>query len=462
MSDVASKKTNKLYVIGILIFCVGLMFSNYGPGMAIPAKLGAMDGMSYYALISAMGTLGMILVLPMVGKLYAIFGIRNVLIFGILLQLAARIGCMLSASVAPLLILYCVQAIGGGVLMPAAYTLMAGAVSSEDRPKYYGFIATFNAIGSLLGPILCGWLVDRGVGDLAFVAYIPIVIVAFICIFRSVPNQRQAQAAVGFDYLGVVLLVVSITCIVLWMNLGGKDFPWASLPSIAMIVVGIFALVALIRRSLTIENPSVPLRLFKKKRLTSSFLVAFLLSGYSTCSAAYLIVYIQTILLSGNATISGTATMPQTIVTAILGVVIGGYLGKGFAKRFRPIGILAGVSALAASLLLFLLKPESSMFQVWIATALGGASLAISQSAFTAFFQTELVPEEIPAAQSLYSFGGTSGSVIFGAFAGIILNISGSYNHVFLLSVIWAVLALLIAFTGFRFSKEEIAAASPQ
>lgn len=458
MSEDVSRKTNMLYVSGILTFCVGLMFSNYGPGMAIPAKLAGMDGMGYYALLSAMGTVGMILVLPMVGKLYDIFGMRNVMLLGMAVQLLARIGCMMSGTVVPLMALYCVQAVGGGLLMPAPFVMMAGAVPGEERPKYYGLIATFNAVGTLFGPIVCGWLVDMGWGDWAFIAYLPIVLVAVFLFFRSVPNQRHAQAAAGFDYLGVVMLVVSIACIVLWMNLAGKNFAWTSLPSIGMIVAGILALIGLIRRELAIENPSVPIRLFKKKRLTSSFLAAFFLSAYSTCSAAYLIVYIQTILISGNATISGTATMPQTIVTAILGITLGGYLGKNFVKRFRPVGILACACATVASLLMFLLRPESSMFQIWIATALGGVSLAVSQSSFVAFFQTVLKPEEIPPAQSLYSFGGTSGSVIFGAFAGIILNFGGSYNTVYLLAVACSGLALLVAITGFRFSPEEIAA----
>lgn len=404
----SNQKTNTLYVAGILALAICMQFSTYGPGIAMPTKLRELDGMAFYALCTALGSIGTMLILPMVGKLYNIFGMRTIIITGVVMQFIARIGMMAAPSVVPFMVLYALQAMGGGMYISAAYVMMAGAVSSEKRPKFYGYIATSNAIGALLGPLVCGQIVDAGFVDFAFIAYIPFALVAIICIFRFAPNRKEAGAAAGFDFIGVVLLVAAVCCIMFWMNLGGKSFAWNSLPSIAMILVGIVALISLIRRESTIENPSVPIKMFKKKRLTASFLGQVCLSCYSTCTAAYCVNYIQNVLLSGNAMLSGTATMPQTIVIAVLGIFIGRYLGKDFVRRFRPMGILAFLCPITATLILFSLKPESSMLQIWIATGIGGVSSAIAQSSFAAFFQTELKPEEFAPAQSMYNFGSTT------------------------------------------------------
>jgi hypothetical protein len=175
----------------------------------------------------------------------------------------------------------------------------------------------------------------------------------------------------------------------------------------------------------------------------------------------------------GSTTFNGTASLPQQVVMVILGLFLGGYIGKKFAKRFRPFGILSMVAAMAATGLLFCLRFTGTaaegnvatigdlpvgMLVIWIAVAIGGFTSVVAQTTFSAFWQSNTPREQIPSGQALYSFGSTGGSCIFGAVVGVVLGSSGDYTRAFATGFVFATIGLICAIVGFKFSKEEIAA----
>jgi MFS family permease len=341
--------------------------------------------------------------------------------------------------------------VGIGLFISAPYLLITAAVEAKDRPKFFGFIATFNAIGALSGPLLAGILIDLGFASAAFLAYAPIVVIAVILVLTLSPKtagmQRPSQAK--FDFLGLILLVFSISCLVLWISLGGRFIPWFGLVGVTLLVIGIAAFIGLVVYEGKQVNPVVSLSLFRKKRFTTAFLCVFVQAAYTTSAAGYTIVYVQQI-MQAPASVSSTVTMPQTIVMLLLGLVLGSFLKKNFAGRIRMVCLTATVCSTAGSFLLFSLQPASPMAIIYLATAIGGVAVAISQTAFTPFFQTELQPQEYGAAQGLYGFANTGGSCVFGSVASAVMNMGYSINTVYLVAAILCTFGLIVGFIGFR------------
>ena len=120
MENQTPAKKNWGFIIGILILCVGMQFANYGTAVCMSGEVAKMDAMQYYVLIAALGTLGMVLVLPIVGKLTAILGQRNMIVIGIIIQLAGRILMMFTTTWIPSGLAYLLQSIGGGFYVSCA------------------------------------------------------------------------------------------------------------------------------------------------------------------------------------------------------------------------------------------------------------------------------------------------------------------------------------------------------
>jgi MFS family permease len=447
-----SSGKKKFFILAILLLAAACTASSYGGSIILPTKLKAIDGMSFYAASSALSAMGMMLILPLLGVLYSKFGKKAVTITGLFLQIVTRILAIIVVDPTLFIIIWMFNGLSTGMYMPASYAIMAEVVTTQERPKYYGLIATFNALGALIGPVLVGILVDHGLSSLGFLSYIPLVIIPIIGLFMFYPNQKGKVEK--FDFAGVGLLFMAISCIVVWLSMGGTAFSWVSPIGIALIAVGIISFIALIKVELSKENPAVPVGMFKKKRFTAVFLCQMLLTAYAACAAGYAIAYVQQV-MQASAFASSTITLPQTIVQAIFGVIIGSFVSKNFIKRFRPMAILALVCYTVAMLIFFLLKPDTTIFVIYIATALGGIGQSVSQSSFAPYFQTELEPEEIGTAQAMYTFASTGGGTIFAALGGAILSLGFGFNGVFLLGTVFCSVSLLIVLLLFRFKPDE-------
>ncbi len=472
------KKKNWTFILGVLIMCIGMQVANYGTAVCVSGEIQKMGAGDYYVLVNALGSLGMMLILPVVGKLTAIFSLRTMIASGIAVQLLGRVVMIFSGNWIPYALGYLLQSIGGGFYVSSAYVNMGSAVEPHERAKFFGYIPLANALGAIFGPMLVSSMYSAGgvIAKLAYIINLPITLLGFLLIFKNCSTRKTPGATKGFDFLGLGLTVVGIACLVLWLNLGGKSFQWVSAPSALLIVAAVVFLAWLAKRETSIANPAVPLRMFKNKRLLAAFLCAIVASAYSTCSASYSIMWIR-INYSGfpGATLfNGTASLPQQVVMVILGFFLGGYIGKKFTKRFRTFGIAAMAAAMVATGLLYCLKFTGTaaanniatigdmpvgMLMIWAAVAIGGFTSSVAQSTFSVFWQSNTPKEEIPSGQAMYSFGSTGGSCIFGAVVGVVLGTSGDYTRAFATGFVFAAIGLVVALVGFRFTKEEMEAA---
>lgn len=478
MAETATKK-NWIFIVGTLLMSIGMQFANYGTTIAVAGEMTKMGAMTYYVLVAALATLGMMLVLPIVGKLTAIFGLRSLIILGIIVQTIGRVLMMFCTSWIPYAAAYLLQAIGGGFYTTAPYVLMSVATTPKERVKFFGYIAMANAIGAIFGPLVSSAIYSLGgtVGLLSYISNLPFTLVGFILAMKHCPNQKIPNAAKGFDYLGLILTVIGLACLVFWLNLSGKMIEWISAPAFILLALAVICLAWMIRRELTIKNPAVPIRMFKNKRLVFAFIGSVVFSAYATCTTTYIVMWVNMnyAALPLGTLYSGTYNMAQQLVILILGTFLGAYIGKRYVHRFRKFGIAAMLVALAATLILCCLKftgtaaennlvfwggIPAGMLLIYLGTGLGGFSSVVASSSFTAFWQTNTPPEEIPSGQSMYSFGSMFGSTLCNAIAATALGTGTDYIRAFLVGVAFCAIGVVAAFAGFRFSSAELSAES--
>ena len=75
-------------------------------------------------------------------------------------MLFGRVGMQFANSVFTIGLFNFLGSFGSGFVITAPFVMIGTAFERSASIKYYGYIATFNAIGSLIGPPLAGMLVD--------------------------------------------------------------------------------------------------------------------------------------------------------------------------------------------------------------------------------------------------------------------------------------------------------------
>ena len=438
------RKSKHLVIAAALLLYANFMLLSYALGVAHPTKLAAIGGMPFFSLANAINAMGVMITLSFAGSLADRFGRKRIVIAGLGLHILCLTVTGFSTSPVLFLAAFFFAGTAAGLYLAAPYVIIAEMADPEKRGRFYGLLSTCAALGCLAGPVISGFLVDRGHYRLSYMVGLPLAAVVICILTAKYPNRKGASpAGQRMDIPGIFLLVLTIGCVVGYLNFGGSLLGGLGSPTaLAVLAAGLVLAVLLVRRESRHPNPSVPVKLFKKRNFTVSFLSMLLFSFYSGAAAAFIILFAQNV-MGISATLSATLAMPQTICQALLGATVGIFFAKDPARRLRPMFLGALAAGSAALFLWSTLSASSSILVIYLGMVLGGAGTALYQTVFTPFFQMALRQEEYGAAQNLYSFASSSGSCIFSAIAGLVL--AGGSDYGAALTLVFRIAAIAVA-----------------
>lgn len=412
----------KLVIAACIIMYFNYMVINLGCGVALPQLLGEINSMDIYAMVTLFSSVGLMIASPVAGKLSDTLGRKWLTI----ISLGAYLGCVAGGGLAQigwvLLIFWGLSGICGGFFISSAFSMVADVTVLQERPKYYGYLATAASVGMLVGPLLAGMLADSGFIRGAYFVGIPLGIVVIVIFVVCYPNKKMAVTGSGkLDIVGLLLLIISICSLVFYLNFGNVVFPRTSTTGITLLLVGVVGFIVLIIYEFKAKNPVVSVRLFQYREFRITWVCHFLFTMYVVAASAYIVLFGQNV-MKLSATVSSTLSMPQTICSAVLSFLVGVFIAKN-KKNYKTAYIVMGLGgAIPLLAWAFFLKPDSSVILIYAMTFLGGIAYACDQVVNTPYFQTTMPKENYGAAQGMMAFGASAGGTVCGAVAGAFLN----------------------------------------
>lgn len=176
----------------------------------------------------------------------------------------------------------------------------------------------------------------------AFLIQVPFIIVSAILVFFLVdipvrnPYKSLSQALRRVDFLGALLLVVTVTTLLLGLNTGGNQLPWSHPLVIAALVVSALSLLLFIyveSNPNIVPEPIIPVALIGRTR---TILCACLTNWFATMSAFlalyFVPLYLQAI-LSYSSSDAGLRVLPFAIAVSA-GSLVTGYVMRATGKYY--------------------------------------------------------------------------------------------------------------------------------
>jgi len=217
-------------------------------------------------------SLGLIIALPLAGKISDQFGRKRVFLSCIALFTVSSIACGLSTNIYMLIALRFFQGLGGGAFMPSAAGLIADNFG-PDRDRGIGLISSITPIGQITGPVVGGLITQYWVWRGIFFVNVPIGIALLILAFRFIPRHSETTAE-RFDFPGVAYLISTIVAGMLTITFLGE--PGATLGSIKVLIAACIAISLgwqFVRHERRADAPLIPMQLIRGKGfLTMNFL----------------------------------------------------------------------------------------------------------------------------------------------------------------------------------------------
>ena len=150
---------------------------------------------------------GLLLTLPISGKLSARYGHRRVFLWSVAAFTAGSLGCGLADNIFVLILLRAIQAAGGAGFTPSATGIVVDHFGKE-RDRALGLFGSIFPIGSMIGPVFGGLFVSYWSWRGIFYVNVPIGLATIVLAFLYIPRDRPASGAASrrFDVAGMALL----------------------------------------------------------------------------------------------------------------------------------------------------------------------------------------------------------------------------------------------------------------
>ena len=171
------------------------------------------------------------------------FGTRRVFGAAIVLFGVGSLLCGLAQTLPELVAARVLQGVGGAALMPVGRYVLVRSIDKREFVRAMSTVATFGLLGSVLGPLLGGALVEYTSWRLIFLINVPVAIAGVWMNRRDMPEYRLDRAN-PFDLTGFLLFAVASALLLTASELAGEDpVPWAEMGAcggIALLLVVVY------------------------------------------------------------------------------------------------------------------------------------------------------------------------------------------------------------------------------
>jgi DHA2 family multidrug resistance protein len=356
-------------------------------------------------------------------------GTRNYLVLSLLLYGGGALGCCLSETLPALLTARVVMGIGGGAFLVRAMSAVTRLHAPKERGRAQLVFALIVNSSRAFMPVLFGVVTDNTKWNLAFLAIVPLTLVAAALLYKVIPRRLEFEPdPPPIDLVSTGLIVAGLTAFQVAMSRGQQDMWLQSRLICSMILVAAVCLALFLWRDTRPDNPNPVLNLrllYRESALSSGILLALIFGVLLSASLFVLPQYLR-----GVQDYNATQTALFFCVDAIA-TYVGLAFGAKFAPKLSPQVVILlglGIFAIANHLLTLQLTPDTPALNLFLIVVLHGASLGMQIPAVSGMLLGESSPRYLAFEMAIYYHVRGVGSVLGVGATGAMLDIRESVH----------------------------------
>lgn len=364
-----------LTMTGLMLCLLLSALDNSIVSTAMPQIIRDLNGLEHYSLPFTSYLLFSTIIIPIGGKLSDVFGRKTVVLWGIVLFMAASLLCAASWNMTSLILFRGIQGACGGVLASSTFIITSELFPPQERGKKIGMLASMHGLASLMGPLAGGMITDCLSWHWIFFINIPVGIVALTLLKRNLSLMRHPENEGGLDVKGILAFLTGIFPLLFCLAEGGKLLPWGSPLMLGLVVFALLMLALFIRIEKRSHSPLLPTGLLSNSVFSHAAFSASM--AYVAMFGLILYVpYLLQIVHKKDATYSGLAMLPMS-VSMVIGGIVGGALISRF-QQFRKAGSIHFLIAMTGMGLLLWFSSSISTPMLMFCVLLTGLGIGLN------------------------------------------------------------------------------------
>ena len=286
-------------------------------------------------------------VIPVSGWLARVVGRKRFYMLCVAVFTASSLLCGLAPNLTLLIVFRVLQGLGGGGMAPSEQSILADSFPPDKRAQAFALYGVAVVVAPTIGPALGGWITDNWSWNWIFFINVPVGVASLLLVQwllvepQELKQERNEllEGGLHVDWLGFVLVALSLGCLEVVLDKGQRDDWFASDFIVFFTAVSFIALVIFVPWELTRREPIVDIRLLTHRQFGLSF-VAMMALGATVFATIQLLPQLLQENFNYSATLSGLVLMPGGIVMLILMPAAGWLTGKIQPKYLIALGML--------------------------------------------------------------------------------------------------------------------------
>lgn len=211
-------------------------------------------------------TLAQTSIMPIVGRLGDMFGKRQVFLGGTIAFMVTSVLPGLAPTIELMLFFRVLQAVGAAFALALNYGIVIETFSPSERGKALGAFGAIFAAGSILGPMISGFVLGALSWRWIFFVGQPLSLISLILAWRYLPQSRPAGRQ-SFDWSGSFLLFSGLLTLMLYLTFG-SGLGFISPFMLGLLAVSVFAIWQFVRNEARVRAPLLDLSLFRNSQFS--------------------------------------------------------------------------------------------------------------------------------------------------------------------------------------------------
>jgi len=324
--------------------------------------------------------------------------------------------CAFSTTEGQLILFRIFQGIGAAMLMATGVAIITHTFPPRERGKAMGLIGTVVAIGSMTGPVLGGFLIQRVGWQSIFYINIPVGIVGTIMALKVLHNDEKSKGQ-EFDIPGALTLFASLIALLVVLS-DGQEKGWGSSFIILLFVSSLVFFIIFVQIEIRAKQPVLNLRHFRNRPFAAANISALI-----SFMAMYSVILLMPFLLQDELKYSpqevGIVFMAVPLVMSVVSPLSGWLSDRTNSHVLSSIGI--GIAALSI-LSLGNLNDNSSFAEVAFRLSLLGLGMGLFQPPNNSIIMGSLPKEQLGIAAGIMGTMRNMGMVIGVAVSGAVFS----------------------------------------
>lgn len=256
-------------VIGLSMDLLDMTIVNVAiPGIML--EFGTDLRLSQYMVTAYMVTIGVFE--PITAYWADTIGMKKIYILSLFIFTGGSILSAFAWNIHALIFFRIIQAVGGGMIMPVALSIVQKTFTKEELPWAMGLMGIPLLIAPAIGPMIGGYLVDNYSWKMIFWINLPIGLLA-IGVSYFILNEFETLTK-KFDLWGFILSALGFGTLLLALS-NGADEGWTSFYIVFLFFIAIGSLLLFFLVESYTPDPILDLNIFKNRIYSSSLAITF-------------------------------------------------------------------------------------------------------------------------------------------------------------------------------------------